>query len=286
MAAMESELRSQKIAQSEVQTRRLRLLDGHSEEALREQLLGLGSVVEQALRHRARLEDLPPLDPRIELAGVESSLKQLRKDRDERQLRRIRLEQELEHLGSLGLYEKIAVIRERLAVCRRELDAEKLKASATRHLKDLLEQAQEEARCKLGGPIREWVALRAREVLGEQYAGVHFSSGLMLDQVVRRGLGEPAPVSDLSRGTRDVLGLLVRLAIAELVSKQERQLVVLDDVLVHADAARRRRLLKILQEAAAHVQVLVCTCHLDQYAALGDGARRFDLEQIKAGSAS
>jgi energy-coupling factor transporter ATP-binding protein EcfA2 len=281
LVALDTELRNHRLAAAELQTGRLRLLDGCSEPALRERLDTLNAAVEQALRHRARLEELPAVDPRIELQTVESGLKQLRNERDQLTVRQTRLEQELESLGSLGLYERLTAAKERLEMGARELRSEQLKASATRHLKGLIEAAQADERHKLGGPIREWVVVRAREVLGDSYADVLLSSSLQLDLVSRRGLGEPASVADLSRGTRDVLGLLVRLAIAELVSKQERQLVVLDDVLVHADATRRRRLLKILQEAAAGVQILICTCHADQYSGLGEEVRRIDLDALK-----
>jgi hypothetical protein len=283
LSGAESDLRNAQLALQQAQTARLRSLDGRAEDELRREADELGVRADEAHTALARLPGLPPHDPRGELETIEKSLAQLRKDWNERHLRQVRLEQELEQLGSLGLYEKLAETRERLEVCRRELASERLKASATRHLRDLLREAQEEARRKLGGPIRDWMALRAREVLGEQYDDVVFSGELLLEQVSRRGMGGTAPVAELSRGTRDLLGLLVRLAIAELLSKKERQLVVLDDVLVHADASRRRRVLQILRESAEHVQILVCTCHPDQYVGLGDEARRFELEQLKSG---
>jgi energy-coupling factor transporter ATP-binding protein EcfA2 len=281
ISAVNAELRQHEIALDAARTRRLSLLDGRGEEELRSE--ELDAHVRRAQSELDALPQLPPVDPEQELEQEDKALKQLEQEWDQRRRKQLALEQKLEELRLLGLWEKLGEAEEKLALCRRSLALERLKAQAAAHLKELLEAAQDEARRKLGGPIRSWIAVRAREVLGDSDADVLFSGGMALEKMARHNVESPAPVAELSRGARDQLGLLVRLAIAEHVSKQERQLVVLDDVLVHADASRRRRLLKILQEASAQVQVLICTCHPDQYAGLGEEARRFDLEQIKAG---
>ena len=61
--------------------------------------------------------------------------------------------------------------------------------------------------------------------------------------------------------------------------RDERQLVVLDDVLTATDAGRLARIMTILEEVAQHLQVLVITCHPERYCGLDD-AQFFDLETI------
>jgi uncharacterized protein YhaN len=61
----------------------------------------------------------------------------------------------------------------------------------------------------------------------------------------------------LSGGEREQIYLSVRLAVAELLTKDsgQRELVVLDDVL-------------ILEEMSTHAQFLILTCHPEPHKAL------------------
>ena len=76
------------------------------------------------------------------------------------------------------------------------------------------------------------------------------------------------PLSSLSYGTYEQVVVLLRLAIGVLLSRGERQLVILDDRLVNADEERMARLCRILQEAAEHCQILVASCRQAPYASL------------------
>ena len=68
-----------------------------------------------------------------------------------------------------------------------------------------------------------------------------------------------------------------RLALGQVLAKDERQLVVLDDVLNATDTGRLARLLVLLEEASDKLQVVILTCHPERYRAL-DGAAFFNLE--------
>jgi uncharacterized protein YhaN len=86
-------------------------------------------------------------------------------------------------------------------------------------------------------------------------------------------------LESLSGGEREQLHLAVRLALAEVLSGGERQLVVLDDVLTATDTARLARVLTILEEAAQRWQIVVLTCHPERYRGL-TAATFFDLEAM------
>ena len=86
------------------------------------------------------------------------------------------------------------------------------------------------------------------------------------------------------RREREQIYLATRLALADVLAKGERQLVVLDDVLVATDSGRFARVMRILKETAQRLQVLILTCHPERYMGL-DGARFFDLEVILRESA-
>jgi uncharacterized protein YhaN len=85
-----------------------------------------------------------------------------------------------------------------------------------------------------------------------------------------------------SGGEREQIYLAARLALAEVLAKDERQLVVLDDVLTATDAGRLARVMAILEEAAQRLQILVLTCDPERYRGL-EAANFIDLETILRG---
>jgi DNA repair protein SbcC/Rad50 len=62
------------------------------------------------------------------------------------------------------------------------------------------------------------------------------------------------------------------------LAANERQLLVLDDVLTFTDAARMARVLDVLEGSAQRLQILIITCHPERYRGLR-AARFIDLEE-------
>ena len=90
-------------------------------------------------------------------------------------------------------------------------------------------------------------------------------------------------IDKLSGGEQEQVHFAVRLALAEVLAKNERQLVVLDDALTATDTGRFARVLSLIEDVASKLQVLILTCHPEKYRAL-DQAAFFDLERIAAGN--
>lgn len=86
----------------------------------------------------------------------------------------------------------------------------------------------------------------------------------------------------LSGGEREQVYLAIRLALAELLTKDanRRELVVLDDVLAATDDERLTRILGILDEMKKHVQFLILTCHPERYRGL-KGANFINMEKLR-----
>ena len=69
--------------------------------------------------------------------------------------------------------------------------------------------------------------------------------------------------------------MLVRLALGCLLSNEERNLVIIDDRLVNADAGRMKRLCLILEEVASkYCQVVVATCDDTRYSGISKNVIR------------
>ena len=73
------------------------------------------------------------------------------------------------------------------------------------------------------------------------------------------------------------MGVIARLAYADLLREAGRPtLIILDDALVHSDAARLDRMKRVLFDAASRHQILLFTCHPENWRDLGVQARTLD----------
>lgn len=125
------------------------------------------------------------------------------------------------------------------------------------------DEAQRRYRRPLADQLRQW----ARTVLDEPVDAVELDENLGLQSLTRRGV--TLPVETLSAGTREQLGLLLRLAAATLAAPTGGVPVILDDALGYSDAERIAGLLTVLALAARQLQVIVLSAHPERYAGLG-----------------
>ena len=70
---------------------------------------------------------------------------------------------------------------------------------------------------------------------------------------------DQVPLESLSRGTRDAFYLALRAALAQELSAREPMPLILDDPVAHFDEERRGSLIRILEELAGDIQVLLLT---------------------------
>jgi uncharacterized protein YhaN len=103
--------------------------------------------------------------------------------------------------------------------------------------------------------------------------------------VVPESIEEGVTLDNLSGGEQEQLYLATRLALAEVLGREERQLVVLDDVLTATDAGRLAKVMNVLEEASQRLQILILTCHPERYRGLKRSAF-FDLEGLVASATS
>ena len=89
---------------------------------------------------------------------------------------------------------------------------------------------------------------------------------------------EPVDLVNLSGGEQEQLFLIIRLALGQVLAREERQLVVFDDVLNATDTGRLARVLALLEECADQLQIIILTCHPQRYRGL-ENASFFDLKQ-------
>ncbi|MEN9368886.1 MAG: hypothetical protein RL489_3244 [Pseudomonadota bacterium] len=239
-----------------------------------------GSVESQAAQLQAARPDMVVQD----IVRLGRSLEQITAATRERELRIARLESALQQAGAQGLEEQRAVLAgEHLRATARAAELER-RAGALAWLCTRLAQQRTDALARLQAPLQQhlqhYLQLlfpQARLGLDEQLVPT------TLTRTPGGGAAPGLPVGDsgefdaLSFGAREQLGLIVRLAYADLLRSAGRPtLLILDDALVHSDAARLAQMKRVLFDAAQRHQVLLFTCHPELWRDLGVPARALE----------
>lgn len=188
-----------------------------------------------------------------------------------------RLEVELETAGARGLDERRAEIERDLAQAHRRSTELARRAAALDHLLTLLRRHRQALTQRLQAPLQKHL---------NRYLQLVFPRArLDIDEHLGPGpLTRPGPQGDetgtleaLSFGAREQMGVITRLAYADLLREAGRPtLLVLDDALVHSDEARLAQMKRVLFDAAGRHQILLFTCHPEKWRDLGVPARALD----------
>jgi len=193
-----------------------------------------------------------------------------------------------EHRGTLkkildrAPYEQYARIEEEIKQRRAEIDRDQLRADALKLLRETINECEEEATAGVAGPVAERASKLLHRIAGKRMGAISLSDELAPWGVGPTETDETIDLEILSGGEREQVHLAVRLALAELLTKDagQRQMVVLDDALTATDDERLERVLAILEEMRAHAQFVILTCHPERYRLL-KRAKFIDMESLR-----
>ncbi len=164
---------------------------------------------------------------------------------------------------------------------RRRRDELHRRAQALDHLLKLLRDKRAVLTRKLQAPLQKHLN-RYLQLLFP-HATLEIDENLSPGPLTRPGSNgtETGLFEDLSFGAREQMGVISRLAYADLLKEAGRPtLIILDDALVHTDEARLGQMKRLLFDAATRHQILLFTCHPANWRDLGVGAR--SLEALRA----
>ncbi len=186
----------------------------------------------------------------------------------------------LASISSRGPYSALALVEEEVARLEEATAEAQVKADAIKLIHDTVEQCRTEALDAVIGPVEKRAGGILQRIAGERLGalelGVTFKPLAVSPQVTEDLV---AMEGNLSGGEQEQIYLATRLALAEVLAKEERQLVVLDDVLTATDTARLARIMTILEEEAQRLQLLILTCHPERYGGLS-GVNFIDLAKL------
>lgn len=193
-------------------------------------------------------------------------------DRQEKRSESDRIVGRLDDEGYFGLHEKIGALEAQHEDARKRLDRAALRARAWDLLKTTLNECRREATEQVMSPLREAVLPMLTKLFPD--ADIRFlpdeKTGELTLQPLWRGDRNDA-FDALSGGTREQIGVIVRLGLAEVLSSHFNDClpIVLDDALVNSDPERRDRMLGILDQARKKLQLIILTCDYSHYRNLG-----------------
>lgn len=186
-----------------------------------------------------------------------------------------RLEAELEAKGALGLEEAAGEKRQALEQERRRCGELERRANAL----DCLLGRLHAKRAQLARSLRAPLQKHLNRYLQILFPGAHMEVGDDLSPGPLTRIGTQGPETgvfpDLSVGAREQVGVIARLAYADLLKEAGKPtLLILDDALVHTDEQRLGHMKRVLYDAATRHQILVFSCHADAWRDLGAAPRR------------
>lgn len=186
-----------------------------------------------------------------------------------------RLEAKLETLGAQGLDEKRDALQQEVEACERRRDDLAHHTAAIGLLLDRLKAGRQALTRQLQAPLQRHLDHYLKLVFPQASLTV---DGTLIPRVLTRQQGKKSETGDVERlsyGTREQMGLISRLAYADLLREAGKPtLIILDDALVHSDAGRLAQMKRVLFDAATRHQVLLFSCHPENWRGLGVAARQ------------
>ena len=204
-------------------------------------------------------------DPMGQLNAAEKRVEQARGLLGKESERIARSEALLEVAIRNGSYSMLARTEELIAVKEVELAEEELDSKAWKLLLDAVTRKRQEQLSAVLEPVTSRVTDNLRYIVGSKYSRVNFSEKVFPETVAVQGMDGPKDVGSLSFGTKEQIYLLTRLALADLLSADERRVVVLDDPLAHTDPTRLKRTIEVIDRVSRKAQVMIVTCRGDDY---------------------
>ena len=256
--------------------------DGQSDDARSqarsEALMAWDAAKAKAKECETRLGEIPG-DPQKTLQKLERQLKGLEDAEATARDEEKQAEGRLQTLAAEGAYSKLVACDEQLADLQSRIRREKLRMEATRLLYDTVTTCKAAMVAAVAAPVERTATHMLGRIAGPRLGSVRLTESFVPAGVRPELAAEPVDLANLSGGEQEQLFLIIRLALGQVLAREERQLVVLDDVLNATDTGRLARVLTLLEECADRLQIVILTCHPERYRGL-EAATFFDLKTL------
>lgn len=179
------------------------------------------------------------------------------------------LEEQLESGGAAGAWETLehaSVVLEETARLNAATDK---RAAAAERLWLTLNRHRDAVREAYVRPLAEAVQRLGRFVFDKDFE-VRLNDDWTIDRVTRNG--ETLPFDSLSIGAKEQIGLLMRLAAAQIAAREGGVPLIIDDALGFADPGRLTAMGTAIAAAGNSGQVIVLSCTPGRFASVGNAS--------------
>lgn len=224
------------------------------------------------LAQQLQTVNLPVLSQDVE--RLERSVKQAEAAHSQRANDITRLEVELQVKGAAGLEESASEKQRELDHATRRCAEFERRSKALDHLLKLLREKRSALARRLRAPLQKHLDHYLQILFPG--AQVEVGEDLSPGRITRQGLrgAQSGEFEELSVGAREQMGVVARLAYADLLKEARKPtLLILDDALVNTDEERLKQMKRVLYDAATRHQILVFSCHPEAWRDLGVVAR-------------
>jgi len=218
-----------------------------------------------------------------ELTGAETTLARYQRSAAQSERDLTDVQGQLKGKGSEELHARRCSAEQVLQSAQRAASQLAAALEAQRVLLELFTAARDESVNRAIEPVSQRLTQWLPLIHGPEHVQVDFGPDLGVKAFTIAEIGTfPQDARAVSYGEREQLAVLIRLAYGAALAGEERQLVMLDDPLAHADDAHHGRTLEVLRQVAEEsLQVLILTCHPERFSGL-EGAVFLGLQGAQA----
>ena len=215
---------------------------------------------------RRRLEALAPDTVETLYTNAMESLERANKELASADQRLAVLDDRLGQAQADGRFESLEAAERRAEELERELDATRRRAAAAERLWHMMNAHRDAARQAYVRPLKEAIERLGQIVFGPTFA-IEISDDWTLESRVLDGTR--LPFDDLSVGAKEQLGILTRLAAAQIVAEQGGVPLIIDDALGFSDPSRLDTMGAAISAAGKHCQIVILTCTPGRFSNVG-----------------
>lgn len=179
-------------------------------------------------------------------------------DRQQREYTTEKHETELNIGRLVQPQQTLSEAREQQQILRQQYESVLAKGRAYKRIQQVLQSMMDSADANAFQPLHNKTEEYLSRLSGGRFISIPFD--LTKPQKLKTDLVE-LPVHLLSKGTKDILALSLRLAAADLYLENLSGFVVMDDPLVDMDNSRNKVSATLLNEFAENHQTIIFTCH-------------------------
>jgi len=213
-----------------------------------------------------KLTNADPQTAKAILDVAKSAHNQAHVQREQQERELIELRAKLDILGEQGLAEALDEASRVTYEVEDSLARLLRRAGAAKLLFDTFKIERDASRRTYVAPLREGIERLGRHVFGPSVR-VEVDEDL---QIVSRTMdGITVTLEQLSTGAQEQMGLLVRLAAAQIVAKDGGVPLILDDALGSTDQGRLESMGAVLRIASQDTQTIILTCAPERYIHVG-----------------